>query len=99
MRQFAVVNAGDAEHEADQRFIGVEGPRDDSTDVVDHVQERSGHDIRLLESPNLALQRDTVVEILLRRQRANAHTHLVPPVAALLFQRKRFRNSSIRPNV
>ena len=73
VRQLALVNAGDAEDEAEQRSIGVEGTGRDSTDVVDDMQERGGHDIRLGKSPDLALQVDAVVAILQRLERTDAH--------------------------
>jgi hypothetical protein len=73
MREGPITNAGDPEDEAEQVVLRVERSGSESADVVDDVQQRRWDDLALLKPPDVTLEIDASVTVLVRAERANAN--------------------------
>ena len=58
MRDGAIDEGGEAEHEADELTVGREGAGDDAADFGDHLEDGCGDGVVVPGSPDLVLQRD-----------------------------------------
>src|SRR5579862_8743191 len=56
--ELAFVHAGDAEHEADQRAVGVERTDRDAADFLNDLENRGRHGIGVVRAPHFVLDRD-----------------------------------------
>jgi len=68
VNRLAVANAGETEHEADERAAGIERANGEPADTRDHANQR-GRNVVERAPPDLRLERNTGVRVFGRRER------------------------------